>query len=267
MTSWEFNAAGPIKADIKLPAGDVKVAAGPTEIVTVTLLPAHGSGGKAEKLIADTEVSFEDETLTVHVPKRVQLRGDTSLHLTVELPEGSSVAVDTASADVSCTGDLGSLNAHTASGDVTAGRIPGDVGLSTASGDVRLQEVNGDIRLQSASGDAVIQRADGEISVNTASGDLVIGQAGKLVQAKTASGDIQIDRIATGRADVATVSGDVYLGVAPGIGIYLDLSSVSGRVRSELDSDEEGGRDGDPSLTLRCSSVSGDIRITRANPA
>ncbi len=92
----------------------------------------------------------------------------------------------------------------------------------------------------------------------------MIGQAGQLVQARTASGDVQIDRVAAGRADVTTVSGDVCLGVAPGTGVYLDLSSVSGRVRSELDSDEPGDSDGDAAVTLRCTSVSGDVRITRA---
>ncbi len=123
MTSWQFNAAGPIEADIKLAAGAVKVAARPVGTVTVTLLPADGNSGRAEKLIDDTEVSFEGGRLTVHVPKRIQLRGDTSLDLTVELPEDSSVTVGTASADVSCTGSLGSLDGHTASGDVTAARV------------------------------------------------------------------------------------------------------------------------------------------------
>lgn len=267
MTSWEFNAAGPIEADVKSAAGLVKVTAGPADTVAVTLLPANGNGGRAEKLIADTDVSFQGGRLTVHVPKRIQLRGDAPLDLTVELPEGSSVTVGTASADVSCTGSLGSLDAHTASGDVTAARVAGHASLSTASGDIGLQEVTGDVRLQTASGDAVIRRADGEIIAKTASGNLAIGQAGPLVQARTASGDVQIDRVAAGRADVTTVSGDVYLGVAPGTGVYLDLSSTSGRVRSELDPGEPGASDGDPAVSLRCTSVSGDVRITRATRA
>lgn len=267
MTSWEFNATGPIEADIQLAAGTVNVRAMPAGTVTVSLHPAHGAGGKAEKLIADTEVTFQDGTLTVHVPKRVQLRGNTSLDLTVELPEGSSVTVSTASADVSCTGELGSLDGRTASGDVTADRIADRAELSTSSGALRLRDASGEVRLQSASGDAIIQRADGEITAKTASGDLVIGQAGASVQAKTASGDVQIDSMIAGQADVTTVSGDVCVGVVPGIGVYLDLSSVSGHVRSELDSDAEGGSDGDTSLTLRCNSVSGDVTITRANPA
>jgi hypothetical protein len=264
VASWEFNADGPVKAEIKLPAGRVKVTATPAQTVTVSLLPARraGSGG-AEKLIADTEVNFDGGTLRVEVPDRVHLRGDASLDLAVELPEGSSVAARTASADVVCTGDLGFLQGHTASGDVTADRV-GRVNLNTASGDVRLREVTGDALLQTASGDAVIQRAEGDVSAKTASGDLIIGHAAHSVRAQAASGDVVIESVSTGMADVTSVSGDVSVGVAPGIGVYLDLSSLSGRVRSELDADEPGGSGGEPGLTLRCNSVSGDIKITRA---
>jgi DUF4097 and DUF4098 domain-containing protein YvlB len=267
VTSWEFNATGPIEAEISLPAGNVNLTAAQTQTVTVSLLPQHGRGSKAaEKLIDDTEVSFEGGTLTVKVAKRIQLRGDAPLDLTIALPEGSAVAARTGSADVSCAGELGALDGRTASGDVTADRITGHASLATASGDVRLTDAAGDVSVNTASGDVTIQRIGGDLTVKTASGDVRIGQAGPLAEVKTASGDVRIDSIADGRADVTSVSGDVALGVPPGIGVYLDLSSISGHVRSELDSDS-GGSYGDASLTLRCNSVSGDIRITRANAA
>src|SRR5438552_3890273 len=126
---------------------------------------AEAAASKAgERLIGGTEVSFDGGTLTVEVPHRAHVRSDAPLDLAVELPEGSSIAVSTASADVSCTGELGSLQGRTASGDVTADRV-GHADLTTASGDVRLREVTGDTLLHTASGDAVIQRADGDITM------------------------------------------------------------------------------------------------------
>lgn len=267
MASWEFSATGPIEAHISLPAGMVSLTAAQTQDVSVSLLP-HGGGGKAaERLIADAEVSFEDGRLSVRVAKGTHLRGHTPLELTISLPEGSSVMPQTASADVSCSGELGALDGHTASGDVTADRVTGAVSLATASGDVRLTDVAGDVSVSTASGDTTIMRIVGGLIAKTASGDLRIGQAGRSAEVKTASGDVRIDSIAAGRADVTTVSGDVALAVPPGTGVYLDLSSISGHVRSELDPDSGDGGTGDADLTLRCNSVSGDIRITRANPA
>ena len=268
MTSWEFSATGPIEAQIGLPAGNVNLTATQTQTVTVSLRAEHGSGsGAGERLIADTEVSFTEGRLTVEVPKRAQLRGDTSLDLTIELPAGSAVAARTASADLSCSGELGALEGTTASGDVTAERVTGPASFATASGDVRLTEAGGDVSASTASGDITIEQVGGDLTVKTASGDLKVGQAGRSAEVKTASGDVRIQSIAAGRADVTSVSGDVALGVQPGTGVYLDLSSVSGHVRSELDPDSGDGSGGGADLTLRCNSVSGDIRITRANPA
>ena len=266
MTSWEFAAAGPIEAEISVPAGEISLTATQGETVSVSLQPSHGGSRSAENLIADTEVSFENGKLTVEVPKRGHLRGDASVDLRVELPEGSSASVNTASADLRCTGELGSLSGHTASGDVTADRISGQADLSTASGDVRLADVAGPLTIQTASGDASIERAGDDVTVNSASGDVRIKHAAGSAEVKTASGDVRIDSISAGRVNTNSVSGDVTVAVPSGVGVYLDLSSLSGHVKSELDAEQDGaGRDA--TLTVSCRSLSGDIRITRANPS
>lgn len=259
MASWEFPTEGPVQAEISLPAGSVHVTATETATVTVSLEPASRAG---ERLLADTEVSFDGGKLRVITPRRASVFGNASMSLAVTLPPGSSVAAETASADVTCAGELGGLGGKTASGDVNAGLITGDVDFSTASGDVRLEEARGDVRVSTASGDLTIGRADGEIIAKTASGDVQITEAGQSATAKTASGDVRIGRISTGLADATTVSGDIVIAVAPGVGVYLDVSTLSGDANSELDS--SGGAEGDAGLTISCRSVSGDVRITRA---
>jgi DUF4097 and DUF4098 domain-containing protein YvlB len=260
MSSWDFTATGPIRANLELPSGSVQVTAAKTETVRVSLIPS-GPGG--EKLLADTEVSFEGETLRVHVPSRTSIRRNASLDLTVELPEDSSIRVKTASADVTCEGALGPVNATTASGDVRVNQVSGDADLTTASGDVRIDDVTADVRVSTASGDVEIGRAGGDIIAKTASGDVSIGHAGQSASAKTASGDVRIDSIASGLADATTVSGDITVAVVPGVGVYLDVSTLSGDVSSDLDSDS--GAEGDASLTVSGRSVSGDVRIIRAS--
>jgi hypothetical protein len=267
MTSWEFPASGPVDARISLPSGSVRVTASQATTATISLVPARsvGGSGAAEQLIGETEVSFEGGRLTVKVPKRVHIRGSAALDLTIGLPAGSSLDSHTASADLQVNGELGTLTVDSASGDVSADTISGQANITTASGDVRLQEVTGDARIKTASGDMAIGRADGELTVNSASGDLRVGQAKQWVQAKTASGDIAIDSIADGRAEVTTVSGDISIAVPPGVGVYLDLSSLTGSVASYLAESAPGDADGEAGLTLSCNSVSGDIKVTRAS--
>lgn len=259
MASWEFPAEGPVQAEISLPAGSVHVTATQTGTVTVSLEPVSRGG---ERLLADTEVSFDGGKLRVITPRRMSVFGNASMNLAVTLPPGSSVTAETASANVTCQGDLGGLGGKTASGDVAAERISGDIDFSTASGDVRLVEASGDVRVSTASGDLTVGRADGEIIAKSASGDVRITEAGQSATVKTASGDVRIERISGGLADTTTVSGDIVIAVAPDTGVYLDISTLSGDADSELDS--TGGAEGDASLTISCRSVSGDVRITRA---
>jgi hypothetical protein len=259
MASWEFPADGPVQAEISLPAGSVHVTGTRTDTVTVSLKAASGAG---ERLLADTEVGFDGGKLRVITPRRVSVFGNASLDLVITMPAGSAVTAETASADVRCTGELGELGGKTASGDVHAEHIAGDIDFNTASGDVQVDEASGDVRVSTASGDLGIGRAGGEIIAKTASGDVRITEAGQSATVKTASGDVRIERISTGLADATTVSGDIVIAVAPGVGVYLDVSTLSGDADSELDS--SGGAEGDASLTISCRSVSGDVRITRA---
>jgi DUF4097 and DUF4098 domain-containing protein YvlB len=93
-----------------------------------------------------------------------------------------------------------------------------------------------------------VERTADTVSISTASGDVTVGAAtGDAVQIKT-------------------VSGDTSVGVVPGLRVWLDLSSVSGRMDSQLEDDGRSG-EGPPELTLTLRSVSGDMRIHRTTAA
>jgi DUF4097 and DUF4098 domain-containing protein YvlB len=260
MTTWEFPASGPILLDARLPSGSITVSAEPVTTATVSLTSAR-SGKRGDELIADTSVEFDDGTLTITVPDRIRLLSGTPLDLTVRLPRGSSCELKAASADIRCSGELGSLQARTASGDMAAELATGPVGVSTASGDVRLAAATDSVQVNTASGDTDIGHAGGDVTVTSASGDLIIGQADGSVNIRSASGDVRIERITTGHAEVTTVSGDISVAVPAGIGVYLDLSAMAGDVRSDL---EPAGDSSDAGLSLHCRSVSGDVRVVRA---
>jgi DUF4097 and DUF4098 domain-containing protein YvlB len=235
MPSWEFHGQDPIDLRVRIPAGDIAVSAAATQTTTVAL---DGS----DRTVAGTRVEFEDGTLSVIVPDQSGLFNDGSVDVVVELPEGSSCRVHTASADLRCTGELAALDVHTASGDVSAERVSGHARVDTASGDVSLGTA-------------------GEAEVESASGDVRIGQVSGGVTVRTASGDVQVEAASGHRTDVNAASGDISVGVAPGIGVYLELSSLSGTVSSELEPGEEtGGTD----MTLQCRTISGDVRVSRA---
>jgi DUF4097 and DUF4098 domain-containing protein YvlB len=259
MTTWEFPAAEPISLEARLPSGSITVRAEPVTTATVTL--TSRSGKRGDELIAATTVEFDAGTLAVHVPDRVRVLSSTPLDLVVQLPNVSSCMLNAASADVRCSGQLGSLDVRTASGDIFAERVSGQASINTASGDIELDEAGEAIRVTTASGDTSIGRAGGELTVNSASGDLAIGVAAGSAKIRSASGDVKIDCMTAGRGEVTTVSGDVSIAVPAGIGVYLDLSAMTGDVRSDL---EPANGESDAALSLHCRSISGDVRIVRA---
>jgi hypothetical protein len=263
MTHWEFPGCDPIEVFVDLAAGRVALAAEPTDVTTVEISASWS--GRGERLIPDVKVSFEDGRLEVIAPRRSGLwRGQAGLDLAITMPAGSRCAVRTASADVICSGDLADLDVHTASGDLTAGTVTGTVEANTASGDVRLDETGARTEVRTAGGDVRLARSGGDVTVRTASGDVTIGSAAASVTVATASGDVRLASVAAGRAEVATTSGDVAVGVAAGVGVYLDLASVTGSVNSRLDETEASD---DVPLKVVCRTVSGDIRISRATGA
>jgi DUF4097 and DUF4098 domain-containing protein YvlB len=259
MASWEFPTTGPVQLRTRVPAGSIAVTAAATQTATVTLQPDH-AGGRGEELLAATRVEFDEGTLSIIVPDRHSAWRNASLAASVEIPEGSTCEVTTASADTRCIGRLASIQIDSASGEVAADRVSGEARVRTASGDVRIEEA-GSARVDSGSGDVWVGGSDGSTQVRTASGDVYLGRSGGDARVQTASGDVRIAGAFGASNDINAASGDISVAVAPGIGVYLDLSTLSGTVSSELEpADEDGGAD----MTLRCRTISGDIEVSRA---
>jgi Putative adhesin len=267
MTTWDFAWSDPIDISIShWTSGSVVVSGEPTSSVVVEVVSRH----RNDELIDQVQVAFEDGQLYVHGPRFPTFRRWQGLDLTIKVPPGSTCAAKTASADLSCVGDISAVSLHTASGDLTAASI-GDVAMRSASGDVLLDRVSGTLFVHTASGDVSASRTDGDVRINSASGDVAIGFCGGPVAVHTASGDVKLSAVAAGRVELASGSGDLVVAVVPGLGVYLDLASHSGDIRSELDPSEPKDSEGqaaavepETALFITCRTTSGDIKIARA---
>jgi DUF4097 and DUF4098 domain-containing protein YvlB len=170
------------------------------------------------------------------------------------------------SADVDVRGRMGRLDLTGASGDLAA-ESGTDVNARTASGDIRIGSATGRATVASASGDVRVGSATGGMQGRTASGDIEIDTCAGDVSLTTASGDLAVGTTTGGSVHVASVSGDATVGVVPGLRVWLDLSSVSGRMGSRLDGDDSVGDEGPPELSITMRSVSGDLRVQRGSGA
>ena len=79
----------------------------------------------------------------------------------------------------------------------------------------------------------------------------------------TGTGDVTSARVHGGSVRAKTGTGDVSIAVAAGVAAYLDLNTVTGDVKIDLD-ETDGPGDAEAQASLSVHSGSGDIQVRRA---
>lgn len=239
-----FDTPGPWTLVVSVPSGDLHVRTHPLPRTDVEILNVR----EPQDIVVRADEGSREVSITQNRRGRFNWRGS-SCNLTVVVPEGTVVRVQGEALDTDVSGRTGSLTVNTASGDVRVEHVDGDLRTHSASGDLSADHVSGSLLVRSASGDLRVGRADGDVTVQSVSGDVII------------------ERLSAGRTSVHSVSGDIDLGVLPGLQVHLELSSVSGTARPELDMGSATGDDGAPvdvALEIAVRTVSGDMRVRRS---
>lgn len=256
---------------IEIGAGLVEIGPNPDGKGTAVSLEIDGD---------DDGVVFEvnDGELVVESPRNV--RHGPEITVRIATSEVLDARVKTGSGDIASGVPLGSARLATGSGDVELIRVEKELGVNTGSGDVKVEQAVGAVRAGTGSGSIAIEEAGDALGLSTGSGDVMIGDAAGPTSVKVGSGDITIERIrdhsvaTSGSGDVKveiadgpsvqaeTARGDVQIGVPDGLPTYLDLKTVTGRIRCDLQPGQKPD-DGERALMLRARTVSGDITVVK----
>jgi len=266
-----FETHQPVKLHIEIGRGLVTAGATGTTESSVEVTGEHSD---------EVIVELNGDQLTVLAPKIRTgfFGGEPNLFVTVSVPTGSELSVRTGSADVHASGTWGTTLVksgsgevqiesvggpavlETGSGGITAGDLLGETRIKSGSGDVRLTRAAASVVVSTGSGDVEIDSAAGPTVIKTGSGDLRVATADGDVSMATGSGDAIVGRLNRGRFSVKGASGDVAVGVPEGVPVWTDISSVTGRVRSDLVG-AGAATEGQDHVELRAKTVSGDITL------
>jgi DUF4097 and DUF4098 domain-containing protein YvlB len=247
-----FEIAGTPRLSVRLPAGEVRVMAGPAGQVTVR---ARGAESDLSRLV----ITAQGDRVTVEAERSGWGRW-AAVDIEVVVGVAPEVRARLASCGLALDTTVREVDVTTASGNVQAGVVEGRLVARLASGDLAAAAA-GSLDVVSASGDVRVPRVLGEAVVKTASGDVALGTVAGDLTVRTASGDIVVSRLEGSRLDARAVSGDVRVGVPAGRRYAVSLQSLSGDVRTDFPVSGEGS--GAPAR-LQVTTVSGDIRITGA---
>ncbi|MDA1279926.1 MAG: DUF4097 family beta strand repeat-containing protein [Chloroflexi bacterium] len=256
----EFPGSTPLFIDVSIASGSVSITSEERDTTLVVVTPCSDS--EHGRSAAD-DVILEGNRLTIetHQDKRRWFR-DNRIKVDVHAPIDSSADVNVASATVNCRGRYGRVDVRSASGNVSIDEVTGDAKIQTASGDARIADVGGQLTASTASCDVTAATIGGPVRVKTASGDIDIAAAGGDVHSKSASGNLRVGTVRGGTISANSASGRGSVGVVSGIGVWLDLNSLSGSINSALDADDNTPHTHE--LTIQVRTVSGDIDILRA---
>jgi DUF4097 and DUF4098 domain-containing protein YvlB len=236
MRTETFSTPEPPLIRIIVPSGDVRVE---TTDAAETTVEVEGP------LEDDAKIERHRNEIVIEVGKKRIFGGNSDHTVRVRAPHASALDANVASADVE-----------------GRGRFAG-VEVNSASGDVRVEKVDGRLKVNTASGDVEVEQVVGEVKVNSASGDVTIGETEGDTKIRTASGDVQIRSAVSGKIDTNSASGDVEVGIRRGSSVFIDASSMSGDMTSELDVSDAPPVSGGPKIDFRARTMSGDVKVRR----
>ena len=151
-------------------------------------------------------------------------------------PAPSARPIKTRSGDVRTDDLAGPALVETGSGDVDIQVAHAELRVKSGSGGVRVGHAESAVAASTGSGDVEIGTSNGPAAVKTGSGDLKVVDASTDVSLVTGSGDMVVGTAHRGRFTAKGASGDVHIGIPAGLPVWTDISTISGSIRSTLES-------------------------------
>ena len=275
----ELHHDGLRRARIELGSGRVDVIAS-TDDTAHAYLEGDLSDPELVDYLERTVFDVRNDELVVQTPRSGGPRRGRDLRLRIEIPAPIELRAETGSADLRVDTTVLGSRLTTGAGDIDVARVEGRLDASTGGGDISVESVRDGAALKTGSGDITVGTHEQGAECSTGSGDVRLGESVGPVRVKVGSGDIIIERVrnhsvaTSGSGDVRveaaegpsvvaeSARGDVHIGVPAGTPTYLDLKTVTGDIRCDLEPSERPA-DGRHALALRARTVTGDITVVR----
>ncbi|MBB5856039.1 hypothetical protein ACFQ05_24505 [Amycolatopsis umgeniensis] len=271
-----FTTPEPITATLTTAGARVRLLASERTDTVVRVEPVDAASKSDVKVAEHTKVEFADGELSIETKKAGGKDG--SVAITIELPTGSRLTLNTAWSDVLAEGLFGdcvldvasgriqvdrvaAVRGNLAAGEVGIGYVAGTVGIEGGAAGMRIGEVVGAVRYVGSHGRVWIGHARSDVDLSGANGSFDIDRADGAVAAKAANCPIRIGRLSRGRAELVNTSGGIDVGV-DGDTVSVDAKSTKGAVRSAFATD--GGVGGVGGVRVYARTRLDDIVIHRA---
>ncbi len=250
-----FETAAPIKANIEIPLGEIKVLATSRTDTAVTVRPTNPTRGADCKMADTVSVDYLNGFLYVKGPKpwfyAPQFMSRGSVDVIIELPERSSLKIELGMGNIigegtfgncSCISGMGSiaigqatdLNAKSGHGDIEVQNILGNARITSGSGRIQIGTIEGNLTVKSGNGDITIDTVSGDADFKTGNGRIEVGHSLGTISAKSGNGKISVGGVVRGKSSLFTGAGSIDIGVDPKTRVWLDVFTHRGAIRNTI---------------------------------
>ncbi len=187
------------------------------------------------------ELEFEASERSVRIevdrPRGKYHSDDDDANLTLRVPKGARIIVDTVSADITATGVRGEQSLQSVSGDIGTQAFDAPVKATSVSGEIGVTGNGGksSVSTENVSGNSTVSGVRGDYDGEVVSGDIraTVAAAGR-IELNAVSGDIDLSAELTpsSRLDLESVSGNVKVRMKPPVNAEFDLESFSGDIEN-----------------------------------
>ena len=187
--------------------------------------------------------------------------------LEIKVPRGSSLEVNTVSADISADKVSGETVLESVSGEITVGGEPKRFTARTVSGDVDITAASAPGQAKSVSGTVKLNGVTGDVEAGSVSGDISVkGDGISHVDLETTSGDIRLDAglAKDGRVTAKTVSGTVELVLPAATSADFDVTTFSGHITNAFGPEAKRTSEYGPGKELSFSTGTGGRIVARS---
>jgi hypothetical protein len=210
--------------------------AGSVRVIGWDRKEVHVKGELADEVKRlDVEEDDGDVTIEVVLPRRVDDVGETDLE--IQVPNGSSLDIETVSAWIRIEKVHGDLVAESVSGSITCEGPAESVEFETVSGSIELSGVKTRIEAESVSGAVEIREAGGSVDAATVSGSVTIkGGDFEHGDFESVSGALEFegDFAAGGYYEFENLSGSTVIAVPDDVSASFTIESFSGSIKTDF---------------------------------
>jgi len=213
--------------------GSIEVTGWEREVVRVTGRLAAGAEG------IDVDSDEDGVGIDVEVPEAWLYASESDdeyrSELTVQVPQGSSIYVETLNATIVIRGIQGHVEVETINGPVTVEGDPRSVEIESMTGSVQVRARAAEMEVESISGPVDLAGVTKSVGVTTVSGSIrVRGEALEEVELEAVTGDVAFDGsfVAEGGLELETHSGNVELSLPADVKARFECETFSGSIEN-----------------------------------